>query len=182
MEMNIERKIYTFVMSIGPHGCVGCEVSSGDWPGLQRSCLCRRRTFSAVSSRLLSKIFWTPNKWKGINFNQTSSSNCRSRLSWVSSWRLCSSSIFIRASNRVLCCLNKRASANISLSTSDEWLPDDEAPPWCGMGVASSGEEENEKDMEGDCCERSLSYSAWSVAFSSSSSLRLKTTSYEIAI
>lgn len=105
---------------------------------------------------------------------QTSSSSCRSLLSCVSNWRLCSSKIFIRASSRVLCCLKRRASANMSLSTSDVGFPDAEAPPWCGMGVASSGDEENENDIEGDCCERRRSYSACSVAFSSSSSLLIQ--------
>ena len=96
----------------------------------------------------------------------TSSSNCRNLPSWVSSWRLCSSRIFIRASSLVLCCLSRRASASMSLSTSEETLE----APW-GSGVVSSGEDDKEKDMEGDCWERNLSYSACKVAFSSSNSL-----------
>ena len=99
----------------------------------------------------------------------TSSSSCLNLLSCVSNWRLCSSRIFMRASSRVLCCLKRRASASMSLSTSV--VPEADAPPWCGMGVASSGDEEKENDMEGDCCERNRSYSACKVAFSSSSSL-----------
>lgn len=106
-----------------------------------------------------------------IAYLQTSSRSWRNLLSCVSNWRLCSSRIFIRASRRVLCCLNRRASASMSLSTSDVGFPDAETPLWCGMGVASSGDEENENDMEGDCCERRRSYSACKVAFSSSSSL-----------
>ena len=103
----------------------------------------------------------------------TSSKSCRRRPSWVSNWRLCSSRIFMRDSSRVLCCRSKRASASMSLSISDVPLPLADAPmSWCGIGVApSSGDDENENDMDGDCCERRRSYSAWRVAFSSSSSL-----------
>jgi len=95
-----------------------------------------------------------------------SSSSCRSLPNCVSSWRLCSSRIFIRASSLVLCCLRRRASASMSLSTSAGTL---EAP--CGRGVVSSGEDDKENDIEGDCWERNRSYSACKVAFSSSNSL-----------
>lgn len=63
-------------MSIGPHGGIGCEVSSCDWPGLQSSCLGRRRVFSAISSRLLSETMgkgrkikkWIPKQMTGYLF------------------------------------------------------------------------------------------------------------------
>jgi hypothetical protein len=86
----------------------------------------------------------------------TSSNNCLSRWSWASNWRLWSSSICIRASNRPLCWRNSFASASKSHSGGL-------GPP--GRCADSSGVE------PGVCLDRKRSYSAWRDAFSSSSSL-----------
>lgn len=84
----------------------------------------------------------------------TSSSSCRSRCSCASSWRLCSSSICIRASSRPLCWRSILASVTISTS-----------PPVLAGKVA----------QELLLLPRKRSYSACSALFSSSSSLQVKT-------
>ena len=87
-----------------------------------------------------------------------SSKSCRNLANWASNCLLCSSRIFIRASNRVLCCLSNRASASMSRSTS------------LTCCTISSGDDDKDMDMDGDCCDRKRSYSACKLAFSSSSS------------